>query len=261
MFKYFLNPVIYFRFLIIYGTIRSEAMARGGGGGAGGGGGFGGGSHGYGGGQPFSSRDYFGFLSVGAILCVITGLTIWYSKWKVSHKEKKVEQVLKELAPLDREWDEKNLEKVVRSTFFEIQKAWCDQDLIKLKNLLAPSIYKEWEGLIKFYEKMGQKDFMDDLTIDNLLIVEVKNYINRDKDSFSVCIDASAKDYFVDDKGRYFNNGDSNNPFSSKEDIELKKFREYWTYQRKGPREWLLFRIDQEGDWALSVEEPVVNEN
>ncbi len=209
---------------------------------------------------PIPAKDYpLIFLEITGLIA-FSGLLYWYGNWKTQKKSEKVEEVLKELAPLDSEWDEKHLKAMAEKSFMKIQEAWCVQDLPKLKALLAPEIYAKWESDIKFYQKMGQKDYMENLKVQNISIVEIENYLNRDRDKFAACIDAGAVDYFTDDKGRYFNNDDSTKPLTSRDGLRFQTFREYWTFQRIGVRQWILFRVDQQSDWGQTVDEPVINE-
>ena len=233
----------------------SDALARAGGGGGGGGGGFGGGRY-----VRHSPGDYLVVIPAAILFGGITYYSLWLIKKKKQKNSQKVEAALGELASLDPAWNEGRLKETVKATFFEIQKAWCDQNLPKLKILLAPSLYSKWESDIKFYQKMGQKDFMEDLQLYKTTLVNVENHRDRDHDQFTVCIEAGALDYFVTDKGEFYNNSDPNTPHAQKSDLSFSKFTEYWTYVRHGAKAWQLSLIEQEGEWGEDDEPPVVNE-
>ena len=249
----FLTPAHPLLTLFFWGSSFAKALARAGGGG----GGMGGGGSYFG--HYWTISDYWGALFVGSAFAAMAFLSIGYVRWRVARKTKKVGEVLKQLALKDRKWDEKNLEKTTGETFLDIQKNWCGQDLNKLRKSLTPALYGEWEDKIKFYQQIGQRNHMDQLTVNRIQVVEVKNFKDHGKDSFTACIDAGAVDYFTDDKGDFFSS-DNNSPLKTRDGLRFQKFREFWTFIHQGSQGWILNRVDQEGEWADSVNEAVVNE-
>jgi predicted lipid-binding transport protein (Tim44 family) len=143
---------------------------------------------------------------------------------------------------------------MVHDKFFEIQKAWCEQDRTKLAVLLSPDLLREWENELKFFKNKHMQNLMDRITVFHIHFVSVKR--NSNQDSFTCSIDAGAVDYFQTDSGDYLSYREKKMP---KEKLPFENFREFWTFQREGNKDWNLCRVDQEDDWSLSVNEPISN--
>jgi len=183
----------------------------------------------------------------------------WYVNRKINQKKAQADALLDKLSKKDPAWDEKHLESVVRTTFFKIQSAWCDQNKDALKTLLATDLLTEWSLQIDDLKAKGCRNVMDGLTVDGVRIVEVQNYQDTAKDSFTVCIDAAATDYTVDRNGNIVDSNTRNRSKQAHGEKALEKFREFWTYERQG-NDWKLASIDQSGNWKRSVEAPLVDE-
>ncbi len=81
-----------------------------------------------------------------------------------------------------------HLESHVRTTFFEIQRAWTAQDLPALQKLLDPTLFAEWKAQIEMLQSQGGRNVMEDLALDQARIIEVKNFRDDDQDSFTEAI-------------------------------------------------------------------------
>ena len=118
----------------------------------------------------------------------------WYVNRRINKKKQEADLLLGKISKQDLAWDESHLEKIVRKTFYEIENAWCKQDLAKLQQFLHQDLYSEWKSQIDRMRSNEQWNIMENLLLKNTRIVEVKNYRDDEKDSFTVCIDASATD-------------------------------------------------------------------
>lgn len=184
----------------------------------------------------------------------------WYINRKINQKKAQVDVALDHMARKDSAWDEGRLEKHVRTSFIEIENAWCDQDLKKLKGFLDFDLYEQWVAQLKQMGDKGWKNVMDGLTLEDVRIVEAVNRRKTEEDSFTACIDASAADYTVNAEGKVVdsNSRSSISRLTSRPSNE--KFREFWTYRRHND-DWLLSQVDQASDWKKSVEAPIVDED
>ena len=255
--KIILSALLFFMFGV------SIIWARAGGGGGGGGGCGGGGFHGGGGGggAPLFSQKNWPILVLGcAGLALLTYVMNWWSNKKVQKYEEKAATALKEFSEIDVEWDENHLEDMVGKSFMAIQKAWCEEDLPALEKRLLPDLYAKWEKDIRFYKEVGQKNYMDDLQIDQVKIVSVENHTQWEKDLITACIDAGARDYFKTDDGKYFAADNSQTALTTGSDVLFKHFREFWTYKRTGWKDWRLTLVEQEGEWVQDDVKPVVED-
>ncbi len=257
--------ILFLGLLLLLAFSNAQVWARGGGGGHGGGGG------GFGGGGHYGGMGYYGGAGRGGVyggtndafllfmLCfVVLGFAAYFLQGplKILFKTRKVQALLLEMAKQDPEWDEKHLSQMVRDSFLEIQKAWCNLDMSKLKECLGPVIYDHWDQELKEFHRRDLRNLMDRLTVDRIQFVNVWKPRHPEKPLLTACIDAGAVDYFVDDKGKTL---DYSERRMEKAKLPFKKFREFWTFEKEGPKTWKLYRVDQAEDWTRTVNRTIVN--
>ena len=117
----------------------------------------------------------------------------WYVNRRINKKKKATEQLLNTLSQDDPAWKEADLEAHARETFFQIEVAWCKQDLAQLESLLHPQLFSEWKAQIELMQSNGERNIMEGLRIDNVRLVEAQNYRDKEKDIFTACIDAAPR--------------------------------------------------------------------
>jgi predicted lipid-binding transport protein (Tim44 family) len=180
----------------------------------------------------------------------------WYVNRRINKKKLETEQLLNTISQKDPAWNEPKLEAHVRQTFFQIQEAWSKQDLARLQSLLHPQLFSEWKAKIELMQSNDERNIMEDLMVDDVRLVEARNYRDKERDIFTACIDAWATDYTIRKNGDIVS---SNTRSGRKAAKEQEAFREFWTYERHEEK-WLLLRIDQDKDWKKSVDAELVNE-
>lgn len=183
----------------------------------------------------------------------------WYVNRKINKKKEATEQLLDTLSQDDPAWKEENLEEYVRQTFYQIEEAWCKQDLGRLESLLRPELLSEWKAQISLMQSNGERNVMEGLSISEVRLVDAQKYRDEEKDIFTVCIDATATDYTVGENGEIVNSNTGSRRKQANKEKSEEAFREFWTYERHGEK-WLLLRIDQAKDWKKSVDAELVNE-
>ena len=184
----------------------------------------------------------------------------WYVNNKISHKKSQADAMLGRIAKKDPFWDESHLENIVRTTFYDIEKAWCSQDLEALKRQLDPALFAEWTAQINILKEKGERNVMDALKLNQVRIVEVKNFRDHNKDAFTVCLDAEATDYTVGRSGNVVDSNTGSRRKQANNEKSHESFREFWTYERQG-NDWRLQRVEQSKDWKNSVDAPLVDES
>jgi hypothetical protein len=184
-----------------------------------------------------------------------------YVNNQISAKATKASRLLSRLEKLDPAWNEDHLRDFVRTSFFQIQKAWCNQDLNCLEGLLTPGLFSTWKIQIENDRSKGHRNVMEDLSLNRIRIVLVRNYKDDRKDSFTVCLDAVATDYVVDATGNVVG---SNRRFILKSSQITQKekvaFREFWTYLRNGDT-WQLANVASGSDWKEMVDRALLDED
>lgn len=231
--------------------MQADLFARGGGGGHGGGGHGGGHSSGgyHGGGYHSSSYhssgrsltntarsgqgDFHAFLIVvgGIVVLLIAGR--YGHKLLVPSKAAKAKKQLAKSAVNDSMWDETYLHQFVRDVFMRVQRAWMDQDVRKISDILTPVLVIKYQAVLNQQKREGVYNLMANVQISNIRIVGVKDVRYNNADTFSAYITGT-----ITDELRRIRDND----LVSKGDS---RFEDLYHFVRKDNR-WLLDEIDNE---------------
>lgn len=128
-------------------------------------------------------------------------------------------------------FNEASFKEKVKTSFMQIQEAWQNKDMSKVRKYISDGMYQRLNVQFKMMDKLSQKNTIDKLTVKNI-------YIDRvDTDGFfdvvHVAIHASIVDRFISDKYSELNSGGS------------EEFVEYWSYLKKrGAEEKDMFSSD-----------------
>lgn len=183
----------------------------------------------------------------------------WYINKKLNKKKEAASALLQAVSKEDASWSEGQLVAHVRKTFFEIQNAWCNQDLEALRSLLHPMLFPEWKAQVEQIRSSGCRNVMEGLNIEDVRIVDIKNFRDDEKDEFTACIDASAEDYTVDGSGAIVDSNTRSGSKRKKNEKSDESFREFWIYEREG-KDWLLRAVKPSDYWKTAVRSPMVDE-
>ncbi|MGD0412824.1 MAG: Tim44-like domain-containing protein [Verrucomicrobiota bacterium] len=183
----------------------------------------------------------------------------WYVNKRINEKKELTEQAITRMAASDPAWDERKLEAFVREDFFVIEKAWCDFDYATLQTRMEEGLFATWQKQLEAMASLGQRNVMEDLLLNEVRFVEAKDYQEKDRDEFTVCLDASAVDYTIDAAGKIVESNTSSRRAKANKEKRENSFREFWTYHRHG-QVWKLAVIDQSAGWSKAVDAPIVEE-
>lgn len=209
-----------------------EAYARAGGGGGGGGGG------GFGGSRGGRGDTWWMVLPIALVMYV-------YRKARISSKASKVSDALRKIAVREPQWNQDSIIDFSEKTFKKVQKAWSEQDLESLKELLHPHLYMLWERDIQDQISEGERNLISSVKITDILIINVQNYLEDEKDKFTVLITASCIDKIYRGKKLV---EDHSSPFE-----------ELWTFEWENGK-WKLYSVDQFDAWGKFVNRKIINE-
>jgi len=118
-------------------------------------------------------------------------------------------------------WSKTFKQQVISSYFFEIYRAWSQNDLGKVRNLLTDRTHENFSFWLDAYEKNGMRNRLENVQISDIRIAKIE--LDKFYDSITVRIFASALDYVTDKNGKVIGG-------SSK---RARKFSEYWTLIRR----------------------------
>jgi predicted lipid-binding transport protein (Tim44 family) len=204
-----------------------------------------------------------GVNGVGGLLVIILlpflVIYAWYVNKRINEKKKLTENAMTRMAAKDPAWDERKLEAFVREDFYRIERAWCDKDFPTLRQRLDEGIFKEWKEQLDLMASKGFRNVMLNPSLTQVRFVEAKDYPAKDRDEFTVCLDAIATDYTVDGAGNIVASNTASRRARIKKEPQKQSFREFWTYRRKG-QDWALAAVDQWEQWSKSVDAPIVEE-
>jgi predicted lipid-binding transport protein (Tim44 family) len=183
----------------------------------------------------------------------------WYVNKRINEKKRLTEEAMTRMAAKDPAWEESKIEAFVREDFIRIEKAWCDKDYVTLHKRLTEGLFQEWKAQLHLMSSQGHRNVMENLSLEQVRFVEAKDYRVKDRDEFTVCLDASATDYTIDADGKIVDSNAASRRARVRKQKQQSSFREFWTYHRKG-QDWLLAAVDQSGQWSKSVDAPIVEE-
>lgn len=184
----------------------------------------------------------------------------WWKNKKIKEKNAACEVLLAKLALRDPVWEESRVVAAASSVFLDVEKAWVEQDLPRLRELLAPELYGVWEKEVMGLQEKGWTNRMDRLALGTVRVVEVRNARDDAKDSFTACMDAAAEDYTVDRSGAVVGSNSSDDDKRKAKQRSFEAFTEYWTFLRRGDA-WILSAVDEDGEWSRSVDAPLLDED
>jgi hypothetical protein len=168
-----------------------------------------------------------------------------YVNSRLKKRQQEVETVLKTMALREPQWAKQRLLAVAREKFLLLQAAWGSQDLDLIRQHLHPTLYPTWETQINSHKENGIRNIMAGLSINEMRIVDAKNFADNEMDEFTVCFDAKADDQMV-------KNGEV-----TKSDKD--SFREFWTFEWEKDN-WVLLDITECGGWKKFVSGHIVYE-
>lgn len=248
-----------------------------GGGGGGGGGGFGGGG-GYGGGGgccvvygPMDGRAVavIFFLIVAFFLAIVImgwfaaraqrKVLTWsrqYAQWRDKSTKRARKQRAKEIrrmAPVaaedDRYFAESEVVAAADRLFRDVQLAWTNTDIPRLRTLVEGDLMTEWERRLIDFDRKGWHNIVQvhDLKVE---YVGINNQADDARDRVVVRVSAFMDDYVQDRFGRSVaHNG---NPSTSA------YLREYWTLAYNGADGWSLLSIEQDPEGEHNLHDPLI---
>ena len=190
-------------FLYLFLFLCAVAFSRAGSGGSHGGAGghFGGGGHYYG----HSSYGHSGDISptesrIIAIVfltafVVILGYAsyltyLYYFKPAINKKK------LKASFDTDPFWDHDGIMTYTNKFYIELQQAWSNGDLLKLRGKLSVRLYRNYMGILNKNRTRGIKNIVEEVEINSTSVIYFDDYLDNSKDAIAILIQGNMKDYY-----------------------------------------------------------------
>lgn len=239
--------------LLLLFILPEAALARGGGAGGshGGGGSFGGGGGSFGGGGGSfgggGGGGGFFFLPLlfggggGSFICLLmVGLVIYFAYRNfvggggapayrpvyaapvpaAGGDLPNIEEQLAAITANDPNFSEQQFLDRAQAAFFLLQKAWQDRNVDEGRAYMSPGLYMGWKNQVDQMTAEHRKNVLEALYIQGMHIARASH--DENFDNITVRVDASAKDYDVNDQtGKKISGDNSDTPFT-----------EFWTFTR-----------------------------
>lgn len=116
-------------------------------------------------------------------------------------------------------FDEESFKSNVRSAFLDIQDAWQNQDLSRVRKFLSDGVYQRFNTQFKMMKLLQQTNTIEDIQIKNIYIDKVES--DGLYDIIHTAIHASVNDHFVSRLDSSLNSGGK------------EEFVEYWSFLKK----------------------------
>ena len=183
-----------------------------------------------------------------------------YIRHRLKKKSEECRGLLTELQRRETGWEIGDIEKIASSVFMKIQSAWTEGSEEALKELSkGPASEKLLKELSELSGK-GHKNCMDDLTIKTISLLNIQNFLDDELDTFTVSIEAAARDYTVDSSGKIVSvNTSKKGTFNKPGAVPLETFTEFWTFEREGDT-WVLLELKQYHEWKSVVNKSLKDE-
>jgi uncharacterized Zn finger protein (UPF0148 family) len=240
IFRFITGILVIAAIALIAADLYARAGGAGGSSGGSGGGSHGGGSHGGGDGGdgaylilmlirlllalPFP-------INVIAVGIIVGGLVISSIYTKRSVQQKTILNQLPTGDPVNRvkgfekflsnnpDFDEENFKENVKTAFLDIQEAWQNQDLSKVRKFLSDGVYQRFNTQFKMMKLLQQTNKIDNIEIKNIYIDKIES--DGLFDIVHTAVHASVNDYFVNKLDPSMNSGGQ------------EEFVEYWSFLKK----------------------------
>jgi hypothetical protein len=133
-------------------------------------------------------------------------------------------------------WEHEQLIKTVENAFIKIQKAWMDRSMKNVQHLVSIPLHDRYQHLLESMQHNKLKNMMDQIKLDKVEIIKVRDLQENSKDTFSASISGSMIDYRLDER---------NGSVIEGSDQKSRNFIDIYHFVRKDEH-WLLDRIEND---------------
>lgn len=102
---------------------------------------------------------------------------------------------------MDSGFNEQMFEDRVSTAFFKVQSAWCNRDMNIARAFMTDSVLRRFNMQLEEYRQNSTHNKLEGLSIGNVQMLDVT--IDANIERIDVHVTATAKDYIVDDAGKY----------------------------------------------------------
>ena len=191
--------------------------------------------------RHYGRRGYSSPLSniISAIIFILilfaSTIILYFKVLRASFNSKRY---LRLLDNKDSTFKYKNIEKRVIETFYIVEEAWTNNDMVKAKDYMDKDLYENFKSKLEWMDINNRRNILKKIRLVNLKPVSVYDDKDDDKDLIWFYIKGKMIDYIVDTKTKSIVSGDTKN----------KSFIEFWKFVKNDNNEWVLSEILQEDE-------------
>jgi len=174
---------------------------------------------------------------------------------KINEKSERTNQILHQIIDKDATWNEDELLNNAKNTFYGIMNGLANNDFEDLKKIVHPNLYTKWETQFEKFKDCSPVNMLNN-NIKDVKIVDINNFIDNEKDNYTVKIEYIASEYVVDKSGNLI----CDNYNEEDEKTAMGQMTEYWKFEREGS-EWMLAEAFRSNKWKKYINDKIVNEN
>ena len=192
-------------------------------------------------GSHYGSRGYSNPISniISAILFSLiffaSAIILYFKVLRASFNSKRY---LRLLDNKDITWKYKTIENRVIETFYVVEEAWTNNDMVKAKDYMDKDLYENFKSKLEWMDINNRRNILKKIRLVNLKPVSVYDDKDDNKDLIWFYIKGKMIDYIVDTKTKSIVSGDTKN----------KSFVEFWKFVKNENNKWVLSEILQEDE-------------
>lgn len=191
--------------------------------------------------RHYGSRGYSSPLStiISAIIFILilfaSTIILYFKVLRASFNSKRY---LRLLDNKDITFKYKTIEKRVIETFYVVEEAWTNNDIVKAKDYMDKDLYENFKSKLEWMDINNRRNILKKIRLVNLKPVSVYDDKDDNKDLIWFYIKGKMIDYIIDTKTKSIVSGDTKN----------KSFVEFWKFVKNDNNEWVLSEILQEDE-------------
>ena len=189
----------------------------------------------------YGTFGYFIYLLIYVLFILVACLVSFLSFVAFKRSQIKSKLLLKKLGKNDPLWNPKKLDRHIKLSFYKIQRAWSDEKLSSVKQLLSDSLYEEFSQKLERNRKENVVNKLSNINLKKAYPISVQDRIGEENDCIWYYIKASMVDLTYEVSTMRLLS-------------EVKTpttFVEYWRFCKRDGR-WVLDRIMQQDEFEES---------
>ena len=144
-------------------------------------------------------------------------------------------------------WNASELKKHAEKTFYEIQDAWENRNMAKVKDAVDENLYVEYTALLAPMIERHEKNILSQIQIDEIRIIGCEDHIDNSKDRYIAYIQGRLLNYVINEDTQEI----IKNPSKT-----LSNFSESYHFVRNNDN-WILEKIDT----AVTIQDIIQSKN